>query len=243
MLHTNDALGSVERLQDLGVSPFLIATTVRLFQAQRLVRTLCPHCGTKRRLTGDDLQRKVAASRLASDAERFWASGVTIYEPAGCPRCEYTGYYGRLAVMEMAVVTPGLVSAIEARLPSRELGEIARQNGYRPMVEQGVDLVCAGRTTLSEVESISLNAFGDGQGNSLSPPKADASSPSLEQQGRQNEESGQERNRAFLYRSRRRACSESWRRWFIGMVDWRPYRCEHLKPFIGKARVVAFFGK
>lgn len=179
-LHTNDALGSVERLQDLGVSPFLIATTVRLFQAQRLVRTLCPHCGTKRRLTGDDLQRKVAASRLASDAERFWASGVTIYEPAGCPRCEYTGYYGRLAVMEMAVVTPGLVSAIEARLPSRELGEIARQNGYRPMVEQGVDLVCAGRTTLSEVESISLNAFGDGQGNSLSPPKADASSPSLE---------------------------------------------------------------
>lgn len=156
-LHTNDSLGAVERLQDLGVSPFLIASTVRVFQAQRLVRTLCPNCGTKRPLSGDELRRKVLASRLAPHAERLLAADGRIFEPLGCPRCEFTGYLGRVAVMEMAVVTPELTAAIEARKPMRELNAVARQSGFRPMLEHGIEMVCAGQTTLSEVEAISLN--------------------------------------------------------------------------------------
>lgn len=156
-LHTNDSLGAVERLQDLGVSPFLIASTVRIFQAQRLVRKLCPHCGHKRHLDSDDLSRKVAAGRLASHAERLLAPGVVVYEPTGCPRCEFTGYLGRMALMEIAVATPELVAAIEAKVSMHELNRIARCSGFRPMVDHGVEMICAGETTLSEVESISLN--------------------------------------------------------------------------------------
>jgi type II secretory ATPase GspE/PulE/Tfp pilus assembly ATPase PilB-like protein len=156
-LHTNDALGSVDRLGDLGASPFLTASTVRLFQAQRLVRLLCPHCGRNHPLDAEALRRKVSGGRLAPHLEQFTTTAFQAYEPSGCARCNYTGYAGRKAVMEMAVSTHELIAAIERKASAHELGVIARRSGYRPMVENGIELVAAGETSLGEIEAISLS--------------------------------------------------------------------------------------
>jgi len=158
-LHTNDALGAVERLQDLGGSPFLIASTVRLFQAQRLLRTLCPYCGKRKPLVASELERKVNAGRLAPYLPQLSAPGSTVFAPAGCPRCDNTGFAGRAAVMEMVPTSAALVAAIERKAPLAELAATARRHGYRPMVENGVAMLCEGQTALSEVEAISLNVM------------------------------------------------------------------------------------
>ncbi len=162
-LHTNAALGAVERLQDLGGSSFLIASTVRIFQAQRLIRTLCPNCGTRKPIDSDSLHRKVAAGRLAPYIERIITASGPVFEAAGCGRCENTGFSGRVAVMEMAASSPALISAIERRVPALELVRVAKGDGYRPMVENGIDLLLAGRTSLDEIEAIGLNVSSEGK--------------------------------------------------------------------------------
>lgn len=154
-LHTNDALGAVSRLKDLQVSPFLIGATLRLVQAQRLVRKLCAYCGRQKPLAGEDLLRKVRASRLAGHLPFFEASDARVYEPASCARCQFKGYDGRAAVMEMAVSSPELVVAIEKEAPLRELERIAMEvSGFFPMARSGVKMVCAGLTTLTEIETV-----------------------------------------------------------------------------------------
>ena len=156
-LHTNDALGAIPRLADLGVSRFLVGSTLRLVQAQRLVRRLCSVCGRRSPVEGDVLARKVEASRLAAHAAALLAPGATVYEPSQCARCGFTGYDSRIAVMEVVFSSPQLVAGIEADLPQVELEQVARRaSGFRTMVEGGVDMVAAGATTISEVETICM---------------------------------------------------------------------------------------
>ena len=160
-LHTNDALGAVDRLKDLGISPFLIGSTLRMTQAQRLVRKLCSHCGSANRLAGESLERKVAASRLACYGDRLTVPEATVYEPSKCAFCNWSGFDGRVAVMEMVPSSPALVKAIEKDLSSRQLIEVATANGYRPMLQNGVEMIRAGLTSIAELESISLSSISD----------------------------------------------------------------------------------
>jgi type II secretory ATPase GspE/PulE/Tfp pilus assembly ATPase PilB-like protein len=100
----------------------------------------------------------VSHSRLNSFLPALSAPTARIYRPAGCVRCS-GGYSGRIAVMEMAASSPELVAAIEERVPSRELEQVARaHSGFRSMVENGVDMITHGVTSLQEIESISLAA-------------------------------------------------------------------------------------
>lgn len=157
-LHTNDALGSVARLHDLGISPFLIASTLRLVQAQRLVHRFCLECGGRPEniIPAEKLRSMLSHSRLKSYIGPLSSPKSTVYRPAGCVRCA-TGYSGRIAVMEMATSSPELVSAIEERVSSRELEMIARKySGFRSMVENGVEMISHGVTSLQEIESICL---------------------------------------------------------------------------------------
>lgn len=160
-LHTNDALGAIDRLKDLGISPFLIGSTLRMTQAQRLVRRLCSHCGKKVRLVGEDLRRKISSSRIACYADRLMDADATVYEPSQCAYCNWTGFDGRVAVMEMVPSSPGLVKAIEQSLSSRQLLEVASAGGYRPMLQNGVEMIRAGLTSIAEMESISLTSIAD----------------------------------------------------------------------------------
>ncbi len=160
-LHTNDALGAIDRLKDLGISPFLIGSTLRMTQAQRLVRKLCSHCGGKNRLAGEDLERKVSASRLSCYGERLLDPAATVYEPSKCAFCNWSGFDGRVAVMEMVPSSPPLVKAIEKGMSSRQIIEVATEHGYRPMLQNGVEMIRAGLTSIAEMESISLTSVAD----------------------------------------------------------------------------------
>lgn len=163
-LHTNDALGAIDRLKDLGISPFLIGSTLRMTQAQRLVRRLCRHCGATHRLEGEELERKIAASRLACYGDRLLDAEATVYEASKCAYCNWSGFDGRVAVMEMVPSSPELVKAIEKDMSSRQLIEVAMKNGYRPMLQNGVEMIRAGLTSIAEMESISLAAVADDEG-------------------------------------------------------------------------------
>ncbi|MBE6382154.1 MAG: type II/IV secretion system protein [Lentisphaerae bacterium] len=160
-LHTNDALGAIDRLKDLGISPFLIGSTLRMTQAQRLVRRLCSRCGKTNQLTGEDLERKVNASRFTEYRDRFLVEMSTVYEPSRCAYCNWSGFDGRIAVMEMAPSSPMLVKAIEKGMSSRQLVEVAMAHGYRPMMQNGVEMICSGLTSIAEMESISLTSISD----------------------------------------------------------------------------------
>jgi len=124
-LHTNDAPSAVNRLIDMGVEPYLLASTLLGAQAQRLVRKLCPVC--KRQ-----------------DGDGHW-------HPVGCPACSMTGYKGRTGVYELMVVDDGLRALIHNRAAESELQQVARAQGYVTMREDGDRLVAEGLTSLEEV--------------------------------------------------------------------------------------------
>ncbi len=157
-LHTNDALSSVARLQDLGISPFLTASTIRIVQAQRLIHRFCRECGhcNENLIPPDKLRQMISHSPLKVFAQTLTDPSATVYRPRGCIRCT-SGYSGRIAVMEMAASAPELVAAIEEKAPLRELEATARLvSGWRPMIENGIDFVCRGLTSLQAIESLCL---------------------------------------------------------------------------------------
>jgi type II secretory ATPase GspE/PulE/Tfp pilus assembly ATPase PilB-like protein len=142
-LHTNDSLGGISRLTDMGVEPFLLAASVRAFLAQRLVRRLCPAC---KRPTKLDATKAAQAGLQITGNERAC-------EPVGCELCRNTGFRGRLAIYEIAMVTKALQELITAKASASALFAQARKDGFRPMREYGWEKVLAGETTLEEVVS------------------------------------------------------------------------------------------
>ncbi len=143
-LHTNDAVGAVTRLADLGVPTYLIAATVIGVLAQRLTRTLCPTCKAR-----DD-----AVSReMLDDAAQPWrlSGGVRPYKAVGCLECRHTGYRGRAGLYELLIMSPAARKAIHPGLDSEALRRQAIKDGQRPLRLGGVMKVAEGLTTLEEV--------------------------------------------------------------------------------------------
>ena len=149
-LHTNSALGGVARLTDLGLEPFLVASATRGFAAQRLVRRLCEHCaepvsGTAGEAMIETAIREGAHFRHALNEPAQWR------EARGCSACGGTGYRGRIAIFEAAMVDERLHDAILARSSLSELQAAARQQGFLTLMEDGLLKARAGLTSLSEV--------------------------------------------------------------------------------------------
>jgi type II secretory ATPase GspE/PulE/Tfp pilus assembly ATPase PilB-like protein len=142
-LHTNDAASSITRLLDLGIDPHLIASSLSLVIAQRLVRLVCPHCATGRAPAPATLAR-------LGDAPRAW-EGARWRAGAGCEACGGTGFKGRLAIHEMLEVSGEIRALIAQRAPSFALAQAAERGGMRPLLEDGVDKAVRGMTTLDEV--------------------------------------------------------------------------------------------
>ncbi|MFN3986024.1 MAG: GspE/PulE family protein [Rhodocyclaceae bacterium] len=142
-LHTNDAPSAVVRLLDLGVPPYLIRSTLLGVLAQRLTRTLCPHC--KRPAEVDPAAWKELvkpwSSRLPSRA----------CEPVGCLECRMTGYLGRIGIYEMLIMTPTLRALVNATADVQPLREQAVREGMHPLRLAGARQVGAGLTTLEEI--------------------------------------------------------------------------------------------
>jgi general secretion pathway protein E len=145
-LHTNDAPTAITRLLDLGVPPYLLQSTVLGVMAQRLVRTLCPHCKRPEELRPED---EVLWNGLVSP----WKAKkpVQLYHPVGCLECRRTGYMGRLGLYEIMPMTHELKVQINANTDLATLRERAMKGGMQPLRIAGARKVAAGLTTIAEV--------------------------------------------------------------------------------------------
>ncbi len=142
-MHCNDAPGAIARLDDMGIAPFLISSSVILACAQRLMRRICSHC--KEPVT----YPAKMFSDLNIDASIM--DGVTLYRGRGCERCKNSGYSGRLAIIEAMTITDEVRKLIIARANSRELGKTAIGQGMRTLRMVALDRVRDGASTLEQV--------------------------------------------------------------------------------------------
>jgi type II secretory ATPase GspE/PulE/Tfp pilus assembly ATPase PilB-like protein len=140
-LHTNDAVGGITRLLDMDVEPFLLASVVKAFLAQRLVRTICPDCVEPVEYPKEYLEE------INFPAEK----GVTFRRGAGCENCRQTGYQGRLAIYEICVVTEPLKRLIMQKRDGGELKQAAIGQGMLTLRQDGWRRVLEGKTTIEEV--------------------------------------------------------------------------------------------
>ncbi len=140
-LHTNSALGTFPRLADIGVSPDIMAGNIIGVVAQRLVRVLCPHC--KEAHTPRDEERKLLNLTPSADA--------TIYRHVGCKRCNYTGYRGRMAIIELLRIDHEIDALVARRSPLDEIRKAALDKGFVTLANDGVRRILEGYTSLSEV--------------------------------------------------------------------------------------------
>ena len=145
-LHTNDAPGAVTRLVNMGVEPFLVASALVCSVAQRLVRTVCPHCR-------EDVPATVAAldSLGIPHSEAFT---TRLARGRGCPKCANRGMRGRTAVFEMMPVTQEIRELVMSRSSSAVIAEMARRQGMKTMRQNGMRKVLQGVTTLEEVARV-----------------------------------------------------------------------------------------
>jgi len=141
-LHTNDAPGCVIRLSEMGVQPFLVASTMICALAQRLVRTICPACKEEYE-PNDTLVKEVLGTDVRPD--------YPFYHGAGCQECKGAGYRGRLGIYEMMETTPEVQDAIVQNVADSELKKVARTSGMTTLREDGIEKVKLGVTTLEEV--------------------------------------------------------------------------------------------
>lgn len=142
-LHANDAAGTITRLLDMGMEPFLLASSVILTQAQRLYRKLCPSCRKETKPSMDVLEQE------AIDPKFF--DGVKIYTATGCPRCHNIGYKGRSAIMEVLPIDDDIRAAILQRVIAMEIRTKAEEKGMVSLRKAGLNEVKKGETSLEEV--------------------------------------------------------------------------------------------
>ena len=141
-LHTNDAVGGITRLLDMDVEPFLLASVVKSFIAQRLVRTICPDC-----VEEVDYPRDY----LAEISFPLKELGTRFRRGAGCDQCRHTGYQGRAAIYEVCVITEPLRKLIMRRRDGSELKQCAIAEGMETLRQDGWRRVSQGKTTIEEV--------------------------------------------------------------------------------------------
>jgi len=147
-LHTNDAPSTVARLIDLGVQPFLVASSVRAVMAQRLVRRLCNKCKQPGELTDTELRALQIEAGQVSDAQ--------VMKPVGCEECRHIGYKGRMGIFENFIIDDEVRHMINKRTSTFVLRQRARELGMRTLREDGVRKVLAGLTSAEEVISITV---------------------------------------------------------------------------------------
>jgi general secretion pathway protein E/type IV pilus assembly protein PilB len=144
-LHTNSALGAIPRLLDIGVLPDIMAGNIIGVIAQRLVRKLCPHCRKSYPAGQEEVQ-------LLGN-ERFRQAPI-LYRPTGCQQCDYQGFRGRLAIMEILRMDADLDDLIVRRATQREIRNAAADKGFRTLADDGLRRVAEGATSLDEVARV-----------------------------------------------------------------------------------------
>ncbi len=148
-LHTNDAATAIPRLSDMKIEPFLVASTVNLIIAQRLLRKICDSCKTQMTMPRSELEKHIAPQMI----EKHFGTGhdISLFSGAGCKVCHKTGYLGRLGVFEVLEVSKEIKRLISLNSDSDEINKQAVQEGMNTMLNDGLDKVKKGFTTIEEV--------------------------------------------------------------------------------------------
>ncbi|HEX8948241.1 MAG TPA: type II secretion system ATPase GspE [Dissulfurispiraceae bacterium] len=147
-LHTNDAPSAITRLIDMGVENFLLSSTMRGILAQRLVRVICPECK----------EEDTSAEGREGLRQIGLGNGYPLYRGAGCEKCAGTGYHGRVGIYELFPLDEDIRRLILKNADAGELREVARRNGMRTLLEDGVRKIKAGLTTLNELLRVTQEA-------------------------------------------------------------------------------------
>ncbi|MDX1952799.1 MAG: ATPase, T2SS/T4P/T4SS family [Verrucomicrobiota bacterium] len=142
-LHTNDAPSAFTRLIDMGIEPFLVASSVEAVLAQRLVRTICVHCKVEQKVEKDYL-RRIGFPPDEIDTAKFWRG-------AGCEQCRQLGYQGRMGIYELLLLNEAIRPLILNRAPASTIAQKAMEQGMRTLRTDGWNKVRAGLTTIEEV--------------------------------------------------------------------------------------------
>jgi len=143
-LHTNDALSAIVRLQDMGVEPYLVASSLVMTQAQRLVRRLCEHCKAPREVDA-------AEWKLLDVSPSEMHETTIVYDAKGCEHCLNTGYLGRVAIYELMPITQQMRNAVHDGKGLPELRRIAAREGSISLRQDGARHIATGKTTFDEV--------------------------------------------------------------------------------------------
>jgi type IV pilus assembly protein PilB len=167
-LHTNDAPGTITRLLDLGIEPFLISSAVIGILAQRLVRSPCPACSVAQPPSADAIEKAGGSSRLPTDAK--WVAG------RGCDECRQTGCKGRIAIHELLPITDEVRELISQRASEQAIRKAARNSGMSTLLEDGILKAAAGLTTLEDVVRVVAAADADGRNEESPKPAAGTTS-------------------------------------------------------------------
>jgi len=152
-LHANDSIRAVSRLLSMGAEKYLVADSLALSQAQRLVRRLCGYCKRPAVMSADVQAVMMRQGALTQSATQ------PIYEKVGCAECHGTGYQGRLALMELCEITDEMRDIIEEGSPQSVLRKAALKGGFRTLYQEGLAQVLAGSTSMEEIRCLSYTAI------------------------------------------------------------------------------------
>ncbi|MDI6781072.1 MAG: ATPase, T2SS/T4P/T4SS family [bacterium] len=143
-LHTNDAVGTVTRLMDMGIEPFLIASTLRCVLAQRLIRANCSHCK-------EPVNPSSVLLKLMDKMNISFPDNIQLFKGKGCKACNKTGYKGRVGIFELLTMSVELEDRIVDRSSGTQMMEVAKRHGLKTLLEDGIEKVFNGLTTIEEV--------------------------------------------------------------------------------------------
>ena len=148
-LHANDAVSTIPRLIDMGIEPFLIASTINIVVTQRLARRLCPHCRKEYIVSKNEKHKELL--KLRPDIQRHLAHVDKLYEAVGCKECHNTGYSGRIGIYEILAMNKELRDVIIEKPNSDNILAVAKKNGFNLMVEDGVKKLKRGDIDIREL--------------------------------------------------------------------------------------------
>ena len=146
-LHTNDAATTFPRLMDMGVPPFLVASTVNIAMGQRLIRTLCENCKVVRPI--DEKEKASLKEILGDDVEDRHL--MLLWTARGCAQCHESGFQGRIGIREVLPMSPGIQKLVLDRASARDIKAQAVKEGMKTMMRDGIEKASAGLTTIEEV--------------------------------------------------------------------------------------------
>ena len=161
-LHTNDAPGAITRLIDMEIEPFLIASSVEMVIAQRLVRRLCAKCAVPAQMKKTDLQASLALLGVNLEESKF---GDSVLRSEGCPSCQNLGYRGRVGIFELMKMSDSIHSLVIKSASAPDIRDIALDEGMSTLQETGWAQIKRGLTTFEEVIRYADGMMDEDSGN------------------------------------------------------------------------------